>query len=524
MARFLNTILLAALLCSSAGAQYSLSVRFAKDTSRSAEVGSFIRGGILYGSLGDLAGAFRFPFKAYRENGQCGLWTPKYGISITAANPYIVITDRDTNTSVFQMSANVLLAAGAFFVPVEPFIDVLNDLVPDNITYDEARRQIAVGRLTQKSPYDITGVTIEQKSNGSLLRLQSNKPLRDYESWLKPAGNDTWLYITIADARAHVDALNATKPQGLVRKVIVFQSPTSVQLTILLRGKIKSTELMPEPGSDNVLVAIRTSADDQAAGTLQNVERTLERERSRWKLDCIVIDPGHGGDDPGTIGVTRTKEKDITLAIGLKLGRLIEKNLPGVRVIYTRRTDEFVEVYRRGQIANNSGGKLFISIHCNAMPSKPNPTGGFEIYLLRPGKTENALRIAERENAVVKMEKGYEQRYQQLTEEHFILLTMAQSAYVKYSEQFADILQREMGKHLDIDNNGVKQAGFYVLVGASMPNVLVETAYLSNRANERMLKSQKGQQRMAEAIFNAVKGYKQQYEKSLLEGKDPEGE
>ena len=149
-----------------------------------------------------------------------------------------------------------------------------------------------------------------------------------------------------------------------------------------------------------------------------------------------------------------------------------------VKVVYTRTTDEFIELDRRGQIANSAGGKLFISIHCNAMPHKPNETNGFEIYLLRPGKTENAIRIAERENSVVQLEKDYEKRYQQLTEEHFILLTMAQSAYVKYSEQFADILQQEMGRHTDVENNGVKQAGFYVLVGASMPNVIVEAGYL----------------------------------------------
>ena len=519
-ARFFISMVLSALLSSAAGAQYSLTVRFAGDSSRKAGVGTFTRGGMLYASVGDLAGAFRLPVRTDSIRRQCELSTPKYNITISAANPYLVVTDRDTNSSVVQLPVNALVASGAFFVPVASFIGTLDDLIPERIAYDPGAREIVVGRVAQKSPYDITGVTFEQKSNGSLIHLRSGKPLKDYESWLKPSGNDTWLYVTIADAKANVDALNAMKPEGIVRKIIVFQSPTSVQFTFQLKGKISSTELMAEPGSDDILVAIRTPAEDRAAGALQNVERTLERERSRWKLDRIVIDPGHGGDDPGTIGVTRTKEKDITLAIGLKLGKLIEKNLPGVRVIYTRRTDEFIEVYRRGQIANTAGGKLFISIHCNSMPRKPNPESGFEIYLLRPGKTENALRIAERENAVVKLEKGYEQRYQLLTEEHFILLTMAQSAYVKYSEQFADILQQEMGKHLDIENNGVKQAGFYVLVGASMPNVLVETAYLSNRADERMLKSAKGQQRMAEAIFNAVKHYKQQYERSLQEGKD----
>jgi N-acetylmuramoyl-L-alanine amidase len=204
----------------------------------------------------------------------------------------------------------------------------------------------------------------------------------------------------------------------------------------------------------------------------------------------------------------------------LKLGKLIQKQLKDVRVVYTRKTDQFIELYRRGQIANQAGGKLFISIHCNAAPRKPHPANGFEIYLLRPGKTENALRIAERENEVVKLEEGYEQRYQQLTEENYILLTMAQNAYVRYSETLADLLQKEMGQRLGLANNGVKQAGFYVLVGASMPNVLVETAYLSNKHDEKILKNPKAQEKIAQSILSGIRRFKVEYEKSLQEGKE----
>jgi N-acetylmuramoyl-L-alanine amidase len=142
------------------------------------------------------------------------------------------------------------------------------------------------------------------------------------------------------------------------------------------------------------------------------------------------------------------------------------------------------------------------------------------VYLLRPGRTEEAINIAERENAVIRLEEGYEQRYQELTEENFILVAMAQSAHVKASELFADIAQQEMEDRLEIPNRGVKQAGFYVLVGAAMPNVLIETAYLSNREDERFLKSESGQQKIAESLFKAIKRYKDEYEKLLGEGKE----
>jgi N-acetylmuramoyl-L-alanine amidase len=233
----------------------------------------------------------------------------------------------------------------------------------------------------------------------------------------------------------------------------------------------------------------------------------------------IVIDPGHGGRDPGSIGVTGVREKDITLGIGLKLGKLISKRMSGVNVVYTRKDDSWVELYRRGQIANEADGKLFISIHANSLRRKPSPTRGFEVYLLRPGRTAEAIEIAERENSVIELEEGYEERYQTLTDENFILVTMAQSAHVKASEMFADITQQEIAVRAGIPNRGVKQAGFLVLVGASMPNVLVETAYLSNREDERFLKSEKGQQKIAEALFHAVQRYKNEYEKLLEEGK-----
>jgi N-acetylmuramoyl-L-alanine amidase len=353
-----------------------------------------------------------------------------------------------------------------------------------------------------------------------LIRIPTSRPLNDFESWLK---RDGWLYVTIADARADIDAINKLKPVGLVKKIVAIQSPTAVQLTFKLSGKIATSEITKEEGSHDILISLRTpgSAEKQLLEKKQReVRADLENQRKRWELDVIVLDAGHGGRDFGAIGVTKVREKDATLGITLKLGKLLEKNLKSVKVVYTRKDDSFIELHRRGQIANEADGKLFISIHCNSLRRKPSPTRGFEVYLLRPGKTEDAVEIAERENSVVEMEEGYEQRYQKLTEENFILVTMAQSAHVKASEYFADIAQQELEDNTGIPNRGVKQAGFLVLVGASMPNVLVEAAYLSNREDERFLKSESGQHKIAEALFAAVKKYKEEYEKLLLEGKD----
>src|SRR5690349_7669437 len=494
-------------------------IRFAQDAARTASAAAIVRGGTTYISAGDLARALGLRAQPDAEGVRLEISSASLTLRLTADNPFIVALDARDNANLVQLPLPIVGLGGATYVPIAAFLPILRTLSTEELSYDGAA--ITVGRGRPSSAFDVTGVSFEEKSNGFLIRIRCTKKIPHYESWPKLIGDNTWLYVTLADARADVEAIRRTAPQGAVQQLLVFQSPTSVQLTFKLKGQITSTEPLPAEGSNDIILAIHApSAEQIASRKTKSYEKSLQKERDKWKLDVVVIDPGHGGTDPGTIGVGHTKEKDVTLGIGLRLGRLIEASLPDVNVVYTRKTDTFVELYRRGQIANERGGKLFVSIHCNAMPHKPNPTNGFEIYLLRPGKTENALRIAERENSVVKFEEGYEKRYQQLTEENFILLTMAQSAYVKYSEQFANILQHEMIRRSGVENNGVKQAGFYVLVGASMPNVLVETAYLSNKKDEKILRSPAGQQRLAESIFNAVKRYKLEYEKSLSEGKD----
>jgi N-acetylmuramoyl-L-alanine amidase len=498
-------------------AQSSIPVQFSQNPSANTQIGGFVRKGIQYGSADDLATVFRIQKYVNPETKKLELKTDQYTIKIASDNPFIIIVDNKDNASMVQLPVNAIYTANSFFVPLKAFIPILRMMLNPEVSFDGTR--IIIGRTVPASRFDVTGLSFEEKSNGFLIRIKCTKEIPDFENWLKAIGTDTWLYITLAGVKADVDAIKKITPVGLVKQVLVFQAPTSVQLTLRLKGKVSSTEVIPEEGSHDILVAIHLPVEEPMDDRKpSDADRALMQERDRWKLDVVVIDAGHGGDDPGAIGITKTREKDITLAVALQLGKLIEKNLPQVKVVYTRKTDEFIELYRRGQIANQHGGKLFVSIHCNSLPRKKQAENGFEIYLLRPGKTENALRIAERENAVVQYEQDFEKRYQKLTDENFILLAMAQSAYVKYSEQFAGILQSEMGKSLPIADNGVKQAGFYVLVGASMPNVLVETGYISNKHDEKFLKSVSGQRRVAESIFNGIRQYKQAYEQSLKEG------
>ncbi len=245
-------------------------------------------------------------------------------------------------------------------------------------------------------------------------------------------------------------------------------------------------------------------------------DTSLTKSKQKKKhptLDVIVLDAGHGGKDPGAIGTKGYKEKEATLAIVLKLGELIKEELPDIQVVYTRKSDKFIELYRRGEIANENKGKLFISIHCNSTPEKPTKAGGMATYILRPGKTDAAIKVAARENAVIEFEKN-KNRYAGLSDIDFILTSMSRSQDVKFSEKFASFVQKELKKCVGFKNNGVEQAGFFVLIGASMPNVLIETAYISNLNEEAYLKSSAGQSKYARGILQAIKRYKEVYEGS----------
>jgi len=234
---------------------------------------------------------------------------------------------------------------------------------------------------------------------------------------------------------------------------------------------------------------------------------------TKWMLDVIVIDAGHGGVDGGAVGVNGISEKTVTLAIAKKVKSLIAQTMPETRVVLTRETDTFVELFKRTQIANEAKGKLFVSIHCNSMPTKPHPAHGCETYILRPGRNADAARVAARENSSIQFERSTK-RYDALDEEQLIVASMAQRTFVRFSEELARAVQKEVHSGTKLVDRGVSQAGFYVLVGASMPNILFETAFLSNTNDAAYICSTKGQQETAEAIVKAIAAYGQIYQRS----------
>ncbi len=234
------------------------------------------------------------------------------------------------------------------------------------------------------------------------------------------------------------------------------------------------------------------------------------------KVQTVVIDAGHGGHDSGCLG-GHSQEKKIALKIALYLGGYIEKYLKDVKVIYTRKTDVFVELEERAAIANRNNADLFISIHCNAA----SPTAhGAETYVMGLHKNDGNLRVAQRENSVIELEDNYKERYGDFdpsSPESYILLSLNQNAYLEQSTLFASKVQEQFEKRVGLFNRGVKQAGFWVLWRTTMPSVLIESGFLTNSKEEDFLVSTKGQEYIASAIFRAFRAYKKEMENSAQE-------
>lgn len=244
--------------------------------------------------------------------------------------------------------------------------------------------------------------------------------------------------------------------------------------------------------------------------------------KTGYAVKTVVIDAGHGGKDLGCHGKF-AYEKDVALAISLKLGKFIEDNFKDVKVIYTRKTDVFIELNERANIANKANADLFICIHCNSACVKDKKTkkvkcfpdrNGFEVYVMGLHKTEGNLDVAKRENASILYEDDYQKKYEGFdpnSDEASIIFSMYQNAFLDNSINFASKIQTEF-KSMGRNDREVRQAGFLVLWKTSMPSVLIETGFLTAPQEEKFLRSKRNQELMARGIFRAFKAYKYQLE------------
>ncbi len=234
----------------------------------------------------------------------------------------------------------------------------------------------------------------------------------------------------------------------------------------------------------------------------------------------VVIDAGHGGKDAGTTARSRKHrhEKHITLAIANKLGKYIEENYPEIEVIYTRKKDVYLTLNQRAEIANKADADLFISIHVDAVGNKR--VKGASVYVLGLHRTEDNLKVAMRENAVMLQEDDYQTKYAGFNPndaESYVIFSLMQNQYLNNSMTMASFANKHLKSETQRRTKGIKQAGFYVLREVGMPSILVETGYITNTSDANYLCSENGQKKTAKAIFNAFKEYKDFMDKHTVD-------
>jgi len=447
----------------------------------------------LYISAKDLARSMSSKVYENSERKKLVLYIGSNKIKISGNSSYIIIDDKP-----FQMTSAIIVESNELYLPAIDFFEILKTSIMPGVNFDSKREILEIDIIR----YNITNIAIDVKSNGTIIKLATKKSFSEngISSFINKHG---WFYLTVSGGIVDTTTINTGLRRGVVKQIESDQIGKTAQVAFKLGSQVISHEWYQSLDPNEIVIVLRTP--------LGKLDEHIEDVKERWRLDTVVLDAGHGGKDPGSMGKYGTKEKDVVLDITNRIGKILEKS--GIKVVYTRQEDVFIPLIDRTKMANDANGKLFVSIHANSNPNRK--VQGFETYLLRPGKSEDAIEVASRENSVIKLEEKTDQ-YENLTGENLIMATMAQSMFMKESEDLASIIQMELDKKLETPNRGVKQAGFYVLIGASMPNVLVEVGYLSNPSEEKKLKRADHKQQIAEAIVNGIKHFKSSREKLLV--------
>jgi len=412
-------------------------------------------------------------------------------IKFFADSPYI-----NTDDSVLNMTYPALLIKGQIYLPCQTFIPILDNIRTERVTWERDRKSIRV----DSEFFTVTDLAVSAKANGILVELFLSKPT-DYEIY-ESEGN--WLNITIPDATVNRRQLLLRRDRNFLRDMNVFQFKSSAQISLRFKRPIQkyNNRLAQNP------VRIQISLLDSTAAPIAS--HGIGKVGPDHKIDKIIIDPGHGGNDYGAIGLDKTKEKKIVLDIAKRLAKLIRDDKI-FEAVLTRSGDKYISLEERTRIANEAAGDLYVSIHANA--SLNRSARGFQVFFLAPAKNDEARAAAQLENASFAEELGSQASGEE-DNLSFILSDMIQNEFQEESADLASMIDREFRKSLSNKTRarGIDQAGFVVLNGVYMPSVLVETAFLSNRKDEDLLNEKSYRQKVAESIYEGLKRFKAKYE------------
>jgi N-acetylmuramoyl-L-alanine amidase len=403
-----------------------------------------------------------------------------------------------SNEELCRLSAPPQRIGAEFYVSVPALLEITKTCCGVNITWDSVKQVLSVSRQL----FTITSVSVDKRDRGVLLTVALTAQVPFDYTYAHPR-------VTFEFERATIDtgSVKILRSTGLVDSITSYQAEESAGITVALSQEIDEPRIDYLDDRKVVLITLNPK-------TVKPLPAKRLNEAVSTAIRTIVIDPGHGGKDPGAIGPGGAREKEIVLAIALHLRDLLKQQRE-IKVFLTREKDIFIPLAERTRMANKWNADLFVSIHANATggsKKKKETTYGYKVYFLSQAKNEEDKLAAMRENAVIELEEK-PQNYSALQN---VLIDLAGNEYLRESQELSIFLDQKfesaLSRKISRQAKGIGQANFWVLNGAYMPSILIETGYISNRAEEKLLQSRQFQKQMAKAIFEALLLFKKKYE------------
>ena len=405
------------------------------------------------------------------------------------------------NDTAYNMIYPAVLRDGQLFVAAATMVPFLDRVNEQQLTWEPSARTIRA----EAEYFDVTDISVQPKANGLLIEVYLTKT-KAYDIFVTEGD---WLNISIRDAMINSHRVLSRRDARYMYQLKVHQIENRTgQISMRLKRKVTkwTHELKSNPTRIQIAIA---DVDFELDTTSQPVLGPDD------KIDVVVIDPGHGGEDYGAVGPGGTREKDVALDIAKKLARMIRKDKQ-VKVIMTRDRDKTVTLEERAKIANDAGTDLFVSIHANASPKKHHR--GWNVFFLAPALNDSARSVEQLENSYFLRESYTGTVAEPDTDEQYldpvvsILNEMIMTEFQSESYDFAQMVDREFRRRLDAPARGIDQAGFFVLNKVFTPSVLIESAFISNQQEERKLRGNDYQENVAKRLYEAIKRFKAKYE------------
>ncbi|MEW5797109.1 MAG: N-acetylmuramoyl-L-alanine amidase [Candidatus Zixiibacteriota bacterium] len=459
------------------------------------EIRSFSEHDIEYVSLSELADALGGSM-AWEITGHTVSYSDAgFRFEFLIGSPWLSLND-----TTYNMTYDAAYRDGQLFVPAETFLPLLDRVTPQKITWEGGQETVRV----DSDHFNVIDMSVQAKANGLLIDIYLSSPLA-YEILISE-GN--WINISMRNASINRYRVLSRRDSRYMYDLKVHQVENNTgQISLRLRRKISDWSHKIEHNPTRIQIIIKDpdfQMDTSPAPAVLGPDD---------KIDVIVIDAGHGGDDYGAIGQSGTREKDVTLSTAKRLAGLIRKEKQ-FKVVMTRDRDKTVSLEERARIANDAGADLFISIHANASPRKQ--VRGWNVFFLAPALNDSARAVAQLENSYF-MRESYnaaEDRQDSNSRDPLasILSEMLMTEFQAESHELAQMVDREFRRRLDTPARGIDQAGFFVLNKVFTPSVLIESAFISNPQEEKLLKDKAYQEKVAAGLYEAIKRFKAKYE------------